>query len=200
MAAIAPWSISWFCQREGGGGGTMGAVASVGVATLDRPGWRPADVDDAAAIIARKRESVLAETLGHYPAPLADSRLRQRGTAAGHLMRRSAPRCRFPTHPAAEPRNMIRTLFLGRLIMIGFARREAFPHPSSKRSRRYPRRYRPAQRRMQRLQMRSPRRFHTPSNAPAFDGVIAQVRVLAEAEPFTDGNARCANVWRGHMA
>jgi enoyl-CoA hydratase/carnithine racemase len=37
----------------------------------DRPGWRPADVDDVAAIVARKRESVLAETLGHYPAPLA---------------------------------------------------------------------------------------------------------------------------------
>ena len=50
----------------------MGAVAAVGVAALGPPGMaaRPMSID-AAAIIARKRESVLAETLGHYPAPLA---------------------------------------------------------------------------------------------------------------------------------
>src|SRR5882724_5957896 len=37
----------------------------------DRPEWRPADADGVAAIIEQKRASVLAETLGHYPAPLA---------------------------------------------------------------------------------------------------------------------------------
>jgi 3-hydroxyacyl-CoA dehydrogenase/enoyl-CoA hydratase/3-hydroxybutyryl-CoA epimerase len=37
----------------------------------DRPGWRPADADRAAAIVELKRAGVLAETLGHYPAPLA---------------------------------------------------------------------------------------------------------------------------------
>src|SRR6267154_4857040 len=82
----------------------------------DRPGWRPADVDDAAAIIARKRESVLAETLGHYPAPLAildcvgeglpqlfDAAISTEMQIFAKLIQRR------------EPRNMIRTLFLGRL-------------------------------------------------------------------------------------
>ena len=82
----------------------------------DRPGWRPADVDDAASIIERKRESVLAETLGHYPAPLAildcvgeglpqpfDAAIRTEMQIFSKLIQRR------------EPRNMIRTLFLGRL-------------------------------------------------------------------------------------
>src|SRR5229473_5890832 len=82
----------------------------------DRPGWRPADVDDAASIIRRKRESVLADTLGHYPAPLAildcvgeglpqpfDEAIRTEMQIFSKLIQRR------------EPRNMIRTLFLGRL-------------------------------------------------------------------------------------
>ena len=82
----------------------------------DRPGWRPADADHATAIIGRKRMDVLADTLGHYPAPLAildcveqgfpqnfDSAIRTEMDIFAKLIQRR------------EPRNMIRTLFLGRL-------------------------------------------------------------------------------------
>jgi 3-hydroxyacyl-CoA dehydrogenase / enoyl-CoA hydratase / 3-hydroxybutyryl-CoA epimerase len=82
----------------------------------DRPGWRPADADRAVAIVERKRADVLAETLGHYPAPLAildcvgpglpqpfDEAIRTEMQIFSKLIQRR------------EPRNMIRTLFLGRL-------------------------------------------------------------------------------------
>src|SRR5216684_5940428 len=82
----------------------------------DRPGWRPADADRATAIIDRKRVDVLADTLGHYPAPLAildcvsqglpqpfDDAIRTEMQIFSKLIQRR------------EPRNMIRTLFLGRL-------------------------------------------------------------------------------------
>jgi 3-hydroxyacyl-CoA dehydrogenase/enoyl-CoA hydratase/3-hydroxybutyryl-CoA epimerase len=82
----------------------------------DRPGWRPADADRAAAIIDRKRTEVLADTLGHYPAPLAildcvrqglpqpfDDAIRTEMQIFSQLIQRR------------EPRNMIRTMFLGRL-------------------------------------------------------------------------------------
>src|SRR5713101_7872943 len=82
----------------------------------DRADWRPADADRAAAIIERKRVDVLADTLGHYPAPLAildcisqglpqpfDDAIRTEMQIFSKLIQRR------------EPRNMIRTLFLGRL-------------------------------------------------------------------------------------
>jgi len=82
----------------------------------DRVGWRPADSDRARAIIDRKRVQVLADTLGHYPAPLAildcvgqglsqpfDDAIRTEMRIFSKLIQRR------------EPRNMIRTLFLGRL-------------------------------------------------------------------------------------
>jgi 3-hydroxyacyl-CoA dehydrogenase/enoyl-CoA hydratase/3-hydroxybutyryl-CoA epimerase len=82
----------------------------------DRAGWRPADADGAAAIVDRKRGEVLADTLGHYPAPLAildcvgsglpqsfDDAIRTEMRIFSKLIQRR------------EPRNMIRTLFLGRL-------------------------------------------------------------------------------------
>jgi 3-hydroxyacyl-CoA dehydrogenase / enoyl-CoA hydratase / 3-hydroxybutyryl-CoA epimerase len=82
----------------------------------DRPGWRQADADRATAIIDRKRAGVLAESLGHYPAPLAildcvaqglpqrfDDAIRTEMKIFSKLIQRR------------EPRNMIRTLFLGRL-------------------------------------------------------------------------------------
>lgn len=93
-------------------------VLSQGQATQpwDRSGWRPRDADDFAAVIARRRADVLAETLGHYPAPLAildcveeglpqafDAAIRTEMTIFTKLIQRR------------EPRNMIRTLFLGRL-------------------------------------------------------------------------------------
>src|SRR5258708_11772497 len=82
----------------------------------DRPGWRPADADRATAIIDRKRADVLADTLGHYPAPLAildcvsqglpqpfDDAIRTEMQVFSKLIQRR------------EPRNMIRTTVLGRL-------------------------------------------------------------------------------------
>jgi 3-hydroxyacyl-CoA dehydrogenase/enoyl-CoA hydratase/3-hydroxybutyryl-CoA epimerase len=82
----------------------------------DRGGWQPADADGAAATIDRKRGEVLADTLGHYPAPLAildcvrhglpqpfDDAIRTEMRIFSKLIQRR------------EPRNMIRTLFLGRL-------------------------------------------------------------------------------------
>lgn len=82
----------------------------------DRPGWRPMDLDQVEAIVKRTSESVLAQTLGHYPAPLAildcvvrglpqpfDEAIRTEMQIFAKLIQRR------------EPRNMIRTLFLGRL-------------------------------------------------------------------------------------
>jgi 3-hydroxyacyl-CoA dehydrogenase/enoyl-CoA hydratase/3-hydroxybutyryl-CoA epimerase len=82
----------------------------------DRPRWQPADIGSVKAIIDSKRTHVLAGTLGHYPAPLAildcieqgfsqsfDDAIRTEMTIFSKLIQRR------------EPRNMIRTLFLGRL-------------------------------------------------------------------------------------
>lgn len=82
----------------------------------DRPDWRAADRSRVAAIIGASRSRMLAETLGHYPAPLAildcveqgfpqdfDSAIRTEMQIFAKLIQRR------------EPRNMIRTLFLGRL-------------------------------------------------------------------------------------
>lgn len=82
----------------------------------DRAGWRAKDADGFAAQIARRRASVLAGTFGHYPAPLAildcveqgfpqsfDAAIRTEMNIFAKLIQRR------------EPRNMIRTLFLGRL-------------------------------------------------------------------------------------
>ena len=82
----------------------------------DQPGWRAKDAERSAALIGQRRTNVLAETLGHYPAPLAildcveqgfpqnfDSAIRTEMDIFAKLIQRR------------EPRNMIRTLFLGRL-------------------------------------------------------------------------------------
>src|SRR5712671_2945052 len=82
----------------------------------DQPGWRAKDAKRSAALIGQRRANVLAETLGHYPAPLAildcveqgfpqnfDSAIRTEMDIFAKLIQRR------------EPRNMIRTLFLGRL-------------------------------------------------------------------------------------
>jgi len=82
----------------------------------DRPDWRAGDAERFAAQIRQRRASVLAETLGHYPAPLAildcieqgfpqrfDDAIRTEMNIFAKLIQRR------------EPRNMIRTLFLGRL-------------------------------------------------------------------------------------
>ena len=82
----------------------------------DRPDWRAKDADRFPALVAESRAKVLAETLGHYPAPLAildcveqgfpqnfDTAIRTEMQIFAKLIQRR------------EPRNMIRTLFLGRL-------------------------------------------------------------------------------------
>jgi 3-hydroxyacyl-CoA dehydrogenase/enoyl-CoA hydratase/3-hydroxybutyryl-CoA epimerase len=82
----------------------------------DQPGWRAKDAERSAALIGQRRANVLAETLGHYPAPLAildcveqgfpqnfDAAIRTEMNIFTKLIQRR------------EPRNMIRTLFLGRL-------------------------------------------------------------------------------------
>ena len=82
----------------------------------DRPDWRAKDAARFAMLVAERRAKVLAETLGHYPAPLAildcvergfpqsfDAAIRTEMIIFAKLIQRR------------EPRNMIRTLFLGRL-------------------------------------------------------------------------------------
>ncbi|HEX9213304.1 MAG TPA: enoyl-CoA hydratase-related protein [Bradyrhizobium sp.] len=82
----------------------------------DRPDWRAADTPRVAAIIGERRRKMLAETLGHYPASSAildcveqglpqdfDTAIRTEMQIFAKLIQRR------------EPRNMIRTLFLGRL-------------------------------------------------------------------------------------
>jgi len=85
------------------------------VAPLDRPGWAPPDAGLLPKIIAAERRRVLAETLGHYPAPLAilncveqgamqpfDQAIRTEMTLFSHLIQRP------------KPRDMIRTMFVGK--------------------------------------------------------------------------------------
>ena len=82
----------------------------------DRPDWRLPDAGRFPVLVARKRAEVLAATLGHYPAPLAildcldrglgqpfDDAIRGEMQIFAELIQRR------------EPRNMIRTMFLGRL-------------------------------------------------------------------------------------
>jgi len=82
----------------------------------DRLDWRAGDAQRISVIIEESRTKILAETLGHYPAPLAildcveqgfppsfDAAIRTEMQIFTKLIQRR------------EPRNMIRTLFLGRL-------------------------------------------------------------------------------------
>ncbi len=156
----------------------------------DRPGWRPADVDRVAAIIERKRESVLAETLGHYPAPLAildcvsqglsqpfDEAIRTEMQIFSKLIQRR------------EPRNMIRTLFLGRLDHDRLRKAGSIPAPVEQAVAAVSKTLKldgsadaVLADAFARAGFRGPAR-----PAPAFDGVIAQAAFWLEAEPVTDG-------------
>jgi 3-hydroxyacyl-CoA dehydrogenase/enoyl-CoA hydratase/3-hydroxybutyryl-CoA epimerase len=82
----------------------------------DRPGWRPLSHETVSSFVTGVRRKVVAETQGHYPAPLAildcvergmplsmDQGMAQEIDVFGHLIQRP------------EPRNMIQTLFLGKL-------------------------------------------------------------------------------------
>lgn len=153
----------------------------------DRPGWRPADIDDAAAIIARKRESVLGETLGHYPAPLAilecvgeglpqafDQAIRTEMQIFAKLIQRR------------EPRNMIRTLFLGRLDHDRLRKAGGIPAQIEQAVAAVSEALQGgADATLANAFARAG--FHGSGKVPAFDGVIAQSAFWLEAEPVTDG-------------
>jgi 3-hydroxyacyl-CoA dehydrogenase/enoyl-CoA hydratase/3-hydroxybutyryl-CoA epimerase len=156
----------------------------------DRPGWRPADVDRAGAIVARKRADVLAETLGHYPAPLAildcvaeglpqpfDDAIRTEMQIFSKLIQRR------------EPRNMIRTLFLGRLDHDRLRKSGGIPAPVEQAVAAVSRALQAEGDADADLADAFSRAgFGRPASpAAAFDGVIAQGAFWLEAEPVTAG-------------
>ncbi len=90
--------------------------AASAIQPWDRPDWVEADAVSVSARIAMARTAVLARTLGHEPAPLAildcieqglplafDNAIRAEMTLFSHLIQRR------------EPRDMIQTLFVGKL-------------------------------------------------------------------------------------
>jgi 3-hydroxyacyl-CoA dehydrogenase/enoyl-CoA hydratase/3-hydroxybutyryl-CoA epimerase len=155
----------------------------------DRPGWRPADADSAAAIVERKREGVLAETLGHYPAPLAildcisqglphpfDDAIRTEMRIFSKLIQRR------------EPRNMIRTLFLGRLDHDRLRKAGGIPAPVEQAVAAVSETLHAGGTADAALANAFARAgFHGPNKSPVFDGVIAQSAFWLDAEPVTDG-------------
>jgi 3-hydroxyacyl-CoA dehydrogenase/enoyl-CoA hydratase/3-hydroxybutyryl-CoA epimerase len=146
-------------------------------------------VDHAASIIARKRETVLAESLGHYPAPLAildcvaqglpqpfDDAIRTEMQIFSKLIQRR------------EPRNMIRTLFLGRLDHDRLRKAGGIPAPVEQAVAAVSEALHAGATADAALASAFARAgFHGPDKAPAFDGVIAQSAFWLEAEPVTDG-------------
>ncbi len=156
----------------------------------DRPGWRPKDVDRVAAIIDQKRADVLEETLGHYPAPLAildcvaqglpqpfDDAIRTEMQIFSKLIQRR------------EPRNMIRTLFLGRLDHDRLRKAGGIPATVEQAVAAVSdalQADRAAHAELANAFARAG--FRAPASpAPAFDGVISQEAFWLEAEPVTDG-------------
>jgi 3-hydroxyacyl-CoA dehydrogenase/enoyl-CoA hydratase/3-hydroxybutyryl-CoA epimerase len=156
----------------------------------DRAEWRPTDADRATAIIERKRVQVLSETLGHYPAPLAildcvsnglpqpfDDAIRTEMQIFSKLIQRR------------EPRNMIRTLFLGRLDHDRLRKAGGIPllveHAVAAVSEALQ-----GDRNGDPVLVKAFARAGfrgTAIPAPAFDGTIAKAEFWLEAEPDTDG-------------
>src|SRR5713101_2423567 len=152
----------------------------------DRPGWRPTDADRATAIIDRKRVDVLADTLGHYPAPLAildcvsqglpqpfDDAIRTEMQIFSKLIQRR------------EPRNMIRTLFLGRLDHDRLRKAGGIPLPVEEAVAAVSDALQAGGTADAVLANAFARAgFRTPASPAAeFDGVIAQAAFWLEAEP-----------------
>jgi 3-hydroxyacyl-CoA dehydrogenase / enoyl-CoA hydratase / 3-hydroxybutyryl-CoA epimerase len=156
----------------------------------DRPGWRQADIDRATAMIERKRADVLAETLGHYPAPLAildcvsqglpqpiDNAIRTEMQIFSKLIQRR------------EPRNMIRTLFLGRLDHDRLRKTGGVPAPVEQAVAAVSEALLAdgnTDTALSNAFARAGFRGHA-SPAPAFDGVIAEASFWPEVEPVTVG-------------
>jgi len=95
----------------------------------DKSDWCPVANAAVSAVIGGVRKDILASTLGHYPAPLAildcveqglpqsfDAAIRTEMSIFSHLIQRS------------EPRNMIQTLFLGKLDHDRAMKNGALPH------------------------------------------------------------------------
>lgn len=156
----------------------------------DRAGWRPADADRATGIIDRKRAEVLADTLGHYPAPLAildcvsqglpqpfDDAIRSEMQIFSKLIQRR------------EPRNMIRTLFLGRLDHDRLRKAGGIAPPVEQAVAAVSQALQADGNRDPELAKAFARAgFRGPATpAAAFDGVIAQAAFWFEAEPATEG-------------
>lgn len=82
----------------------------------DQPTWRAADAQSVRAAIGEKRNKMLAETLGHYPALSAIFDCVERGLPQDFdTAIRTEMQIFAKLIQRREPRNMIRTLFLGRL-------------------------------------------------------------------------------------
>ena len=94
----------------------------------DRDDCLPTSITEIGAIVSKRRNAVLSNTLGHYPAPLAildcvefglpqcfDGAIRTEMAIFSHLIQR------------AEPRNMIQSLFLGKSDYDRKARRGEIP-------------------------------------------------------------------------
>ena len=155
----------------------------------DRPGWRPVDVDQTADIIKRTRERVLAQTLGHYPAPLAildcvgrglpqpfDEAIRTEMQIFSKLIQRR------------EPRNMIRTLFLGRLDHDRFRKMGGIPQSVEQAVSAVSGTLREDQSDAALANAFARAGFQGPERAtPAFDGAIAQTSFWLETEPDSEG-------------
>jgi len=156
----------------------------------DRAGWRPADADRASAIIGRERAEVLADTLGHYPAPLAilecvsegltqpfDDAIRTEMQIFSKLIQRR------------EPRNMIRTLFLGRLDHDRLRKAGGIPAHVEQAVAAVSQVVQVDGNADAVLASAFARAGFLGSSVrtPAFDGVIANAAYWLEAEPITDG-------------
>jgi 3-hydroxyacyl-CoA dehydrogenase / enoyl-CoA hydratase / 3-hydroxybutyryl-CoA epimerase len=82
----------------------------------DRPDWCAKDAERLAVLVGAGRTKVLAETLGHYPAPLSILECVERGYPQSFDDAiRTEMQIFAQLIQRREPRNMIRTLFLGRL-------------------------------------------------------------------------------------
>jgi 3-hydroxyacyl-CoA dehydrogenase / enoyl-CoA hydratase / 3-hydroxybutyryl-CoA epimerase len=179
----------------------------------DRAEWWPADADRATTIIGRKRADVLADTLGHYPAPLAildcigegfpqpfDDAIRTEMQIFSKLIQRR------------EPRNMIRTLFLGRLDHDRFQKAGGIPATVDQAVAAVAEAMRADGNGDPVLANAFARAGFGGATTPtsAFDGVIAQAAFWLEAEPVTDGKLalrqRLASAhavaakWRGRLS
>jgi 3-hydroxyacyl-CoA dehydrogenase / enoyl-CoA hydratase / 3-hydroxybutyryl-CoA epimerase len=82
----------------------------------DRLDWCAGDAPRVSAIVGESRTKILAETLGHYPAPLAILDCLEQGFPQSFdAAIRTEMQIFTKLIQRREPRNMIRTLFLGRL-------------------------------------------------------------------------------------